>query len=406
MSVFEYKALDSSGNSIQGIIDADDPGEARSKLRRQAIYPTELWQEGTAPVISREVDWGGIWQRISKREIAVFTGQLATLLEAGIPLVDSLSSLVEQLQDKTLKRVIADVRERVGEGSSLSAALSKYPETFSNLYVNMVKAGEKSGALEKILRRLADYAESEVVFRNRLRAALAYPLLMVLVGVGVLFFLFSFVIPMVTRVFAETDRALPLLTVTLISISDFLRAYWWLTLLGLGAILGAGKWFLSKEKGRLLRDRLKLRIPLLGSLFRDMAIVRFSRTLGTLVGSQSSILSSLDIVKDVVGNTVFSHALAAARDEVGEGGNIANPLKKSRLFPPMVIRMIAVGEESGDLEGMLFKVAEAYDNEVQTKVSTFISLLEPLIILGMGLVVGFIVLAVLLPIFEMNQIIR
>jgi general secretion pathway protein F len=406
MPVFEYKALDSSGNSIQGIIDADDPKEARSKLRRQAIYLTDIWQEGTAPVISREVDWGGVWQRISKREIAVFTAQLATLLEAGIPLVDSLSSLVEQLQDKTLKRVVADVRERVREGSSLSAALSKYPGTFSNLYVNMVKTGEKTGTIEKFLRRLADYAENEVAFRNRLRAALAYPLLMVLVGIGVLFFLFSFVIPMVTKVFAEMDRALPLLTVALISISNFLRAYLWLMLLGLGAIFVGVKWLASRERGRLLIDELKLRIPLLGGLFRDMAIVRFSRTLGTLVGSQSPILSSLDIVKDVVGNAVFSRTLEAARDEVGEGGNITNPLKKSRLFPPMVIRMIAVGEESGDLEGMLSKVAQAYDNEVQTKVSTFISLLEPLIILGMGLVVGFVVLAVLLPIFEMNQIIR
>lgn len=406
MPVFEYKALDSSGDSVQGVIDADDPGEARSKLRRQAIYPTELWQEGKTAVVSREVDLGGIWQRISKREIAVFTGQLATLLEARLPLVDSLSSLVEQLQDKTLKRVLADVRERVGEGSALSAALAQYPQTFSSLYVNMVRAGEKSGALEKILRRLADYAEDEAAFRNRLRAALAYPLFMVLIGAGVLFFLFSFVIPMVTRVFVDMDRALPLITLILISLGDFLRASWWLVLLGVGAILAAGKWFLSKERGRFLGDKLKLRIPLLGSLFQDIAVARFSRTLGTLLGSQSPILTSLDVVKDVMGNAVFSRALEAARDEIGEGGNIANPLKKSRLFPPLVTRMIAVGEESGNLEGMLFKVADTYDNEVQTKVSAFISLLEPLIILAMGLMVGFVVLAVLLPIFEMNQIIR
>ena len=406
MPVFEYKALDSSGDSVQGVIDADDPGEARSKLRRQAIYPTELWQEGKTAVVSREVDLGGIWQRISKREIAVFTGQLATLLEARLPLVDSLSSLVEQLQDKTLKRVLADVRERVGEGSALSAALAQYPQTFSSLYVNMVRAGEKSGALEKILRRLADYAEDEAAFRNRLRAALAYPLFMVLIGAGVLFFLFSFVIPMVTRVFVDMDRALPLITLILISLGDFLRASWWLVLLGVGAILAAGKWFLSKERGRFLGDKLKLRIPLLGSLFQDIAVARFSRTLGTLLGSQSPILTSLDVVKDVMGNAVFSRALEAARDEIGEGGNIANPLKKSRLFPPLVTRMIAVGEESGNLEGMLFKVADTYDNEVQTKVSAFISLLEPLIILAMGLIVGFVVLAVLLPIFEMNQIIR
>ena len=406
MAVFEYKALDSSGNATNGVIDADDLREARSKLRRRAVYPTELCQEGTAPVVSREVDLGGIWQRISKREIAVFTRQLATLLEAGLPLIDSLSSLVEQLQDKTLKRVVADVRERVREGSSLSTAFSKYPKTFSPLYVNMVRAGEESGALEKILCRLADYAEDEVAFRNRLRAALAYPIFMVLIGAGVLFFLFSFVIPMVTRVFVEMDRTLPLLTLILISLSDFLRAFWWLVLFGIASIFAGVKWFLSKERGRFLGDRLKLRIPILGSLFRDMAVARFSRTLATLVGGQSSILSSLNIVKDVVGNAVFSRALETARDEIGEGGNIANPLRGSRLFPPLVIRMISAGEESGNLEGMLFKVAEAYDDEIQTKVSTLTSLLEPLIILAMGLVVGFVVLAVLLPIFEMNQIIR
>jgi general secretion pathway protein F len=406
MPVFEYKALDSSGESIQGVIDADGPTEARSRLRRQAIYPTELWQEGTAPVVSRKIDLGRLWQAMSKREIAIFTRQLATLLEAGIPLVDGLSSVVEQIEDSTMKKVVADVRERVKEGSSLSDALSKYPKTFSSLYVNMVRAGEASGALERILRRLADYAEDEVRLRNRLRAALSYPFFMVLVGAGVLFFLFSFVIPMVTRVFVGMDRALPFPTVLLILISDFLRSYWWVLLLGGAAIFWVGKRFLSKEHGRLLGDRLKLRIPLLGRLFRDMAVARFSRTLGTLVGGQSPILSSLDIVKDVVGNAVFSRAIGVARDEVGEGGSIADPLRRSRIFPPIVIRMISAGEESGNLEEMLLKVADAYDDEVQTKVNTLTSLLEPLIILAMGLVVGFVVLAVLLPIFEMNQIIR
>lgn len=406
MAIFEYKALDSSGNTTGGAIDADDLREARSKLRRRAIYPIELWQEGSSPIVSRQVDLVGIWQKISKREIAIFTRQLATLLGAGVSLIDSLSSLVEQLQDKALKRVIADVRERVREGSSLSAALSKYPKTFSPLYVNMVRAGEESGALGKILCRLADYAEDEVAFRNRLRAALAYPFFMVLIGAGVLFFLFSFVIPVVTRVFAEMDRALPLLTLILISLSDFLRAFWWVVLLSLGAIFGIGKWFLNKERGRLLGDRLKLRVPILGNLFRDIVVARFSRTLATLVGAQSSILSSMNIVKDVVGNAVFSRALETARDEIREGGNITNPLRKSGLFPPLVIRMISAGEESGNLEEMLSKIAEAYDDEIQTKVSTLTSLLEPLIILAMGLVVGFVVLAVLLPIFEMNQIIR
>ncbi len=406
MPVFEYKALDSSGEVIQGVIDADDPREARSRLRRRGIYPTELGQEGAPAAVSREVDLGRIWQTISKREIAVFTRQLATLLEAGLPLVDSLSSLVEQIGDRTLKGVVADVRERVREGSSLSEALSKYPKSFSSLYVNMVKAGEGSGALEKILRRLADYAEDEVRLRSRVRAALSYPLLMVFIGLGVLFFLFSFVIPMVTRIFTEMKRALPLPTMVLISTSDFLKSFWWVVLLGIGGLLLGVRALKRTEAGGLIFDRLKLRIPLLGNLFRDMAVARFSRTLGTLVGSEAPILSSLDIVKNVVGNSVFSRAIEVARDEIGEGGNITNPLRRSRIFPPMVIRMISVGEESGNLEGMLVKVAETYDDEIQTRVSALTSLLEPLIILIMGLVVGFVVLAVLLPIFEMNQMIR
>jgi len=248
MPVFEYKALDSSGDSIQGAIDADSPREARLRLRRRGIYPTELLEEEATPVVSREVNLGRLWRAISKRETAIFTRQLATLLEAGLPLIDSLSSLVEQIEDRTLKRIAANVRERVKEGSSLSNALSKHPKTFSSLYVNMVRAGEESGALEVILRRLADYAEDEVAFRNRLRAALSYPFLMVLVGAGVLLFLFSFVIPMVTRIFVGMDRALPFPTVMLISISDFLRAYWWALLLGAAAIFGGGKWLLSKEQ--------------------------------------------------------------------------------------------------------------------------------------------------------------
>ncbi|MCD5390665.1 type II secretion system inner membrane protein GspF [candidate division NPL-UPA2 bacterium] len=406
MPIFEYKALDSSGELVQGVIDADDPREARSRLRRRGTYPTELWQEGAASAVSREVDLSRIWQRISKREIAVFTRQLATLLEAGLPLVDSLTSLVEQIEDKTLKKVVAEVRERVREGSSLSDALSKYPKSFSSLYVNMVRAGEGSGALEKILRRLADYAEDEVRLRSRLRAALSYPLFMVIIGLGVLFFLFSFVIPMVTRIFTEMERALPLPTMALIATSDFLKSFWWAVLLGIGGLFLGVKWLLSRDYGRLIFDRLKLRMPLVGSLFRDMAVARFSRTLGTLVGSEAPILSSLNIVKDVVGNSVFSHAIEVARDEVGEGENIANPLGRSRIFPPIVIRMVSVGEESGNLEGMLLKVAETYDDEIQTRVTALTSLLEPLIILTMGLVVGFVVLAVLLPIFEMNQIIR
>ncbi len=406
MAIFEYKALDVSGESVQGLIDADDLQEARSRLRQQGVYPTEVRGESAAVSVSKEISLSGIWRRISKREIALFTRQLATLLEAGLPLVEALSSLVDQLGDRALMGVVADVRERVKEGSSFSEAISEYPGNFSSLYINMVRAGEESGTLETILRRLSDHLEKEVTFRNKMRATLAYPFLMVLIGLGILFFLLAFIIPMVTRIFTAAQQVLPLPTRMLISLSSFMRDFWWLLFLIIAGLVLGIRWFIRTEGGRKIFDRFKLRLPLLGGLVQKMAVVRFSRTLGTLISSEAPLLKSLEIVKNVVDNSVFSQAIQSATADIGEGTSIAAPLKRSKVFPPLVIRMVSVGEESGNLGIMLFKVADIYDEEIETTVNALTSLIEPLIILVMGLIVGFIVLAILLPIFEMNQIIR
>ncbi len=407
MPVFEYKALDKSGELIQGTVEADDPRDARSKLRYMGVYPTEV-REDTRALFVDEVSLGRIWRRISKQELAVITRQLSTLLEAGLPLVQAISAVVEQLEDRSLKRVMADVRERVREGSSLSDALSKYPKVFSNLYVSLIKAGESSGSLDSILKRLAEYTERQVAIRNRIRATLAYPIIMVVVGIAVLSFLFTVVIPIVVKTFAEMERSLPPITMALIHICDFLKSksFWLLTLPSLAIFILGIKLYGRTSSGCAIYDRIKLRIPILGKLISKMCLARFSRTLATLVGGGSPLLQSLGIVKDVVGNTVFSQAIDSASRDIGEGSSIAQPLKDSKVFPPMVIRMVAVGEESGNLEGMLLKVAEAYDNEVETGVMALTSLLEPLMILLMGMVVLFIVLAILLPIIDMNKIIR
>jgi len=239
-----------------------------------------------------------------------------------------------------------------------------------------------------------------------MRATLAYPFLMVLIGTGILFFLLAFVIPMVTKIFTTAQQVLPLPTRMLISLSSFMRDFWWLLFLLIAGLVWGIRWFIRTERGRKIFDRFKLRLPLLGNLVQKMAVVRFSRTLGTLISSEAPLLKSLEIVKNVVDNSVFSQAIQSAVADIGEGTSIAAPLKRSKVFPPLVIRMVSVGEESGNLGKMLFKVADTYDEEIETTVNALTSLIEPLIILAMGLAVGFIVLAILLPIFEMNQIVR
>ncbi|MDC4204433.1 MAG: type II secretion system inner membrane protein GspF [Candidatus Manganitrophus sp.] len=406
MAIYEYKGLDVEGKSKAGIVDADSPKVARAKLRKSGIFPVEITQtQQAAPTgLSKPVTLFS--ERMTLAETAVMTRQLSTLLGAGISLMEALGALTEQVEKPAAKKIWIDVREGVKEGASLADALARHPKVFSVLYRQMVRAGEASGTLDRILVRLADYLESQVRLRNKLFSILTYPVLMLFVSGAILIFLISFVVPKVTAIFADLNQALPLPTVILLALSDFLRGYGWL-LIGAGVLGGMiYRRHIQTPRGREQYDRLLLRIPLAGRVAKMVAISRFTRTLATLLASGVPLLTALEIVQQVVGNKVLEEAIQGARGNIREGQSIADPLKRSGLFPPLVTHMIAIGEKSGELEGMLQKVSEAYDNEVETVVTGMTSLLAPLMILGMGGVVLFIVLAILLPIFEVSQIVK
>ena len=407
MAVFEYKGVTASGKSVGGIIDAESPRLARQKLRTDGIFPTEVVEEkGLKARWSQDISLKGLFQRIGHQDVSVMTRQLATLLKAGLPLVSSLNALAEQVDNPRLKKTITQIRERVNEGSSLAAALEEFPKVFPNLYVSMVGAGEASGALELVLFRLAEYLESQVRIRNRIRAALIYPAVMTVVGFGVLAVLFTFVVPKFVAIFEELQQTLPLPTVILIGISDFARSYWYLILLLTAASFYLLARYRETPRGREHYDRLLLRIPVFGRLIMLGIVIRFTRTLSTLLSSGVPLLKAMDILTAVVNHSVFGKAISSARESVTEGASLSQPLKQSGIFPPIVIHMIASGEQSGALEEMLAKVAEIYEEEADTLASTLMSLLEPVLILGMAVIVAFIVISILLPLLEMNQIVR
>ncbi|MEK7871074.1 MAG: type II secretion system inner membrane protein GspF [Nitrospirota bacterium] len=413
MAVFQYKGLTHEGKDINGIIDADTSKIARSKLRKSGIFAVEVIpgsESGTAHIhasgIAGRISLFLKRERVPLKELAIATRQLATLLGAGFTLLESLNALIEHLETKDLKMVMAAVRERIREGSSLADALRGHPRIFQDLYCNMVKAGETSGTLDLILLRLADFLEGQLKLKNKVVSAMAYPIFMLIIGTAILSGLIIFVIPKVTEVFSEMHQVLPLPTIILIGISSLLKSYWWI----MAAITITGiylsRLYIDTEAGRRWYDKLLLKLPVAGKLIRMLSVSRFTRTLSTLLSSGIPLLQSLDIVKNLVGNKVLESAIDSARKNIREGEGIAEPLRRSGVFPSLVVHMISLGEKSGELEGMLLKISDTYDNEVDTTISSLTSLLAPVMILVMGIIVLFIVLAILLPIFNLSQIVR
>lgn len=413
MAVYAYKGLNERGRSVSGIIDADTAKSARIKLRRTGVFPTELKEQdrsddgggGLASLANVNVDFQRYFERVTPQQLALITRQLSTLVGAGLPLVDCLSALIEQLDNARVKRVFSQVREQVTEGGTLADALKAHPRVFSDLYVSMVRAGEASGALDVVLLRLADYTEAYAELRGKVQSALTYPVLMAVVSAGILFALLTFAVPQITRIFTETGQDLPLVTQILLGASGFMQVYWWVILLMFIVAGLALRASIRTPAGRERFDRFMLAVPYSGALLKKVALARFARTLSTLLTSGITLLNALDIVKNVVNNSILMRAIEEARDSIREGHSIAPPLQRSGLFPSMIVHMIAVGERSGELEQMLAKAADAYDNEVEMSVSSLTSIMEPVMILFMGGVVLFIVLAILLPIFEMNQLV-
>ena len=408
MPVYEYTALDGSGKSVNGIIDADSPMTARQRLRGSGIFPVDVKETSSRPrdLRSGPVSVSALLKRIKPGEVSVATRQLSILLGAGVPLVASLEALISQISNPLLKKSMAQIKESVNEGNSLAYALSSHPRIFSNVYVNMVRAGEASGSLDVVLERLADLGEHQQALRGRFKAALAYPVFMFFIGTLVLFFLITFIVPNITQIFREMHQTLPIPTVVLINVSNFLKTFWWLILLAAAAGIVIIRRLINTPRGRYVWDEVKLRIPVLGPINNKMAVARFGRTLGSLLKAGVPLISALQIVRNIVDNVIIADVIDNTVDEIQAGKSLASPLAQSRWFPSIVVQMISVGEQSGELEAMLSKIADTYDRDVESQIMAMTSMLEPVMILVMGLIVGFIVVSILLPIFEMNQMIR
>jgi len=408
MPVYEYRALDRAGKNKDGIIDADSPIAARQKLRGSGVFPIELNETSSTSgqAAPDRTSISTFFKRVRPVDLAVATRQLAILLGAGITLVASLDAMISQVPNPLLKKILAQIKESVNEGNSLAFSLSRHPKVFSQIYVNMVRAGEESGSLDLVLYRLSELTEHQQALRGRLKAALAYPAFMFLIGALVLFFLITFIVPNITKIFDEMHQVLPLPTLILIGVSNFLKSFWWLVIGGLGCAVLLVRRLINRPKGRHIWDRLKLRTPVIGPVNTKTAMARFSRTLGSLLQNGVPLLPALGIVRNIVSNTLIAEGIDNSMDDIQSGKALAVSLSRSSWFPPIAIQMISAGEQSGEIEGMLNKIADIYESEVESQVLAMTSMLEPVMILFMGLTVGFIVISILLPIFEMNQMIR
>ncbi len=399
MSVFHYEVLTEKGEPMTGVLDADTARDAREKLRRQNYYVTSV-----KPMAERRQLFKGLLPEFFRKrhleEIAIFARQFATLTDVGVTVEESLSALIEQSQTPALETVLRKVREKVRGGSSLADALGEHPRYFNDLYVNMVRAGEASGNLDVALARLAAYAQRQHRLRGKVSAALAYPIIMMVVACGVVAFLMLVFVPKVKDMLAEAGEALPLPTKILVGVSTVVADFWWA-----GLILVVGGYIVLRlimltEPGRLWYDSMLLRMPIVGHLFRKQAVSRFAITFSTLLASGIPALQALGIVKRVVDNKVLENTIDEVHDRIMAGTDIATPIKKSGVFPPVVGYMIGIGEESGRLEQMLEKVAAAYDEELDIATQKMTSILEPVMILVLAVVVGCIVLATILPMLK------
>ena len=408
MPVYEYTALNTKGKTISGIVDAESAQSARQKLRGSRIYPVSIKETHETSV--KRSSWlsgfSSSFIRVKPAEISMMTRQLSTLVGAGFPLVSALDTLIPYTKSQGFKRVLAQIKDAIVEGNSFAAALSTYSGIFSPVYINMVRAGESSGTLEIVLDRLADITEKQQALNSRIKSALAYPILMAVIGMLVLFFLLTFIVPSIASIFSDMGKALPAPTQILIGISNFFKSFWWIIgILAAGAMVALVQ-IKKTEKGLYQWDRAILNMPGVGILIKKLAVARFARTMGSLLENGVTMLSALGIVQNIVGNVLLSRAISQSADDVGKGQGLGASLLSTALFPGLSIQMIMVGEQSGELEAMLNKVADVYENEVESTVMSLTSLLEPLMILFMAVIVGFIVLSICLPIFEMNELIR
>jgi len=419
MATFVYEAMDSQGKEVKAEIDAGSETEALDKIRALNVFPTKVLPKGgkapkggaAAGTLGTPQAVGGkkkggfsLQYKVKQKQLTALTRQFATLLDAGLPVVRSLDILFNQLPAGVLKIAISDVKEDVEGGSSLSEALAKHPKVFDKLYVNMIRAGEAGGVLDEILSRLADYREKAQRLQQKIVGALVYPAAVVTIAGSILAFIMIFIIPKFEAMFKEMEIGeLPAMTALLMMIANTMVTYWYLIIFSPLLFLGLYKFIVRSPRGRLIVDGIQLKIPIFGIIVSKSSVSRFCRTLGTLVQSGVPILDALSIIKHATGNMVVANAVETVHNSIKEGDTIAEPLRHSGVFDDLVVNMIQVGEETGELDKMLIKVADTYDNEVDTLVSALMSLLEPILIVGMGLTVGFIVISLFLPLIAIME---
>ncbi len=407
MAIFAYRGINAAGKKVSGVKDAENAKALRVVLRKDGVLVTEVLEESQARKKSaREIDLKKLLRRITTLDVAVATRQLATLLKSGIPLVEGLTALIEQLEQPDLKLALTQIRDRVNEGTSLNEALKAHPKIFNPLYINMVAAGESSGTLDSVLQRLAEFLEAQSKLSNKVFGALAYPMFMVVFGMGVISVMMVAVVPKVTAIFENFQQALPWYTRLLIFTSHVFTGYWWLLILSVtSGVIGFRRW-LATTDGRRRWDLFVLQVPVFGKLTLMVAVSRFARTLSTLLKSGVPLLSALEITRNVLGNTELMRVIEEARVSIREGESIAAPLKRSKRFPPIVTHMIAIGERSGQLEEMLENVASAYDSQVDAQIGVMTALLEPMMIILVGGMSGGIAFAILIPLMQINEFVQ
>jgi general secretion pathway protein F len=393
------------------VADAENVRAARMKLKKQGLSVYEIAEKSGSAAVAKATTPGssaaapGFFSgKVGIKDVSMMTRQLASLIKANIQLVEALHAMVEQSEHPLIKIVLSQVRQDVNEGLSLSKAMSKHPRVFDNIFVNMVEAGEASGTLSVILLRLADLKEAQMRLRTKIVSGMTYPILMLFVATVLMIAIFTFVLPQLKTVFESMNKKMPPMTVFLMSTSDIIVSYWYLLLGGLlSGIFFFVKWKNSKG-GRPSWDAMKLKFPVFGSLIRMIGVQRFTATMATLLGSGVPILNALTIARNLVGNTLLATAIGNARENITEGQSIAGPLSKSGQFPPLVIHMISIGEKTGELPAMLENVSQNYEEQVSSRIDGLTSLLEPLMIVGMGGMVGFIVLSVFMPLLDLSNI--
>lgn len=403
MPIFEYKGLTRDGKNVKGVIDSENLRAARTKLKKDNIYVVDIRDKKKSD--PRKKSGPRSTKAVGIKELALMTRQLAVLIKANIPLVDALTAIAEQVENPVLSEAISDCKNMVNEGSPFAKALAKYPNIFTNIYICMVEAGEMSGSLDVILMRLAEFTEAQADLRAKVSSAMTYPVVMMVVTMGLLGFLFVFLIPKMVTVFESAPNLqLPWYTVRLIEASQFLVNWWYiLSAIAFAAFLLFKNWK-NSPTGRVQWDVISLKLPVVGPTVRMVAVARFTRTLATLLNGGVPMLAALDIVRNVVNNSVLAVAIDEARSNISEGESIAGPLKRSGQFPPLVVHMVNIGEKTGELENMLTQVSDAYDFQVKNKLEGLTSLMGPIVIVLMGFAIGMIVVAVMVPMFEMANI--